>query len=182
MAYRNKIMTNPIVGQHIKFLQTAKDTDGKLLEMEASYRPYSKEPPPHYHPYQEEDFMILKGQMTARLQGKILLLNEGDTLHITPNTIHSMWNNSGGTSVINWKIQPALSTEYFLETVMGLAADKKRRKSVNSLLQRSLMANRYSKVFRLSRPPFFVQKILFLLLTPFAWFIGYRASYKKYFD
>ena len=29
-------MTNPIVGQHIKFLQTAKDTDGKLLEMEAS--------------------------------------------------------------------------------------------------------------------------------------------------
>jgi len=182
MAYRNKIITNPIVGQHIKFLQTAKDTYGKLLEMEASYRPYSKEPPPHYHPYQEEDFMILKGQMTVRLQGKILLLNEGDTLHITPNTIHSMWNNSGGTSVINWKIQPALSTEYFLETVMGLAADKKRRKSVNSLLQRSLMANRYSKVFRLSRPPFFVQKILFLLLTPFAWLFGYRASYKQYFD
>ena len=107
--------------------------------------------------------MILKGQMTVRLQGKILLLNEGDTLHIRANTIHSMWNNSDGTSVINWKIQPALSTEYFLETVMGLAADKKRRKSVNSLLQRSLMANRYSKVFRLSRPPFFVQKILFLL-------------------
>jgi quercetin dioxygenase-like cupin family protein len=81
----------PIVGQHIKFLQTAKDSDGKLLEMEASYRPYSKEPPPHYHPYQEEDFMILKGQMTVRLQGKILLLNEGDTLHIPANTIHSMW-------------------------------------------------------------------------------------------
>jgi len=55
-----------------------------------------------------------------------------------------MWNNSGGTSVINWKIQPALSTEYFLETVMGLAADKKRRKRVNSLLQRSVMA----KVFK----------------------------------
>jgi hypothetical protein len=58
MAYRNKIMTNPIVGQHIKFLQTAKDTDGKLLEMKAFYR------------YQEEDFMILKGQMTVRLQAK----------------------------------------------------------------------------------------------------------------
>src|SRR6185295_10369701 len=161
MAYRNKIMTNPIVGQNIKFLQTARDTDGKLLEMEASYRPYSKEPPPHYHPYQEEDFMILKGQMTVRLGGKILLLNEGDTLHIPANTIHSMWNNSGNTAVINWKIQPALITEYFFETVAGLASDKRRRKRMRSILQRSLLANKYSRVFRLTTPPFFIQKILF---------------------
>jgi hypothetical protein len=38
MAYKSKIITNPIFGQHIEFLQTAKDTDGKLLEMEVSYR------------------------------------------------------------------------------------------------------------------------------------------------
>jgi hypothetical protein len=126
--------------------------------------------------------MILKGQMTVRLQGKILLLNEGDTLHIPANTIHSMWNNTGGTSVINWKIQPALSTEYFLETATGLASDKKRRKRMCSLLQRALIANKYSDVFRLSKPPFLIQKTLFILLTPFAWLAGYRASYKQYFD
>ncbi len=120
--------------------------------------------------------------MTVRIEGKILLLNEGGTLHIPASTIHSMWNNSGSTSVVNWKIQPALSTEYFLETVFGLAADEKKRKRVNSLLQRLLMANRYSKVFRLSRPSFFVQKILFIVLTPFGWLFGYRASYKRYFD
>jgi quercetin dioxygenase-like cupin family protein len=182
MAYKNKIINNSRLGQHIKFLQTAKDTDGKLLEMEASYRPYSKEPPPHYHPQQEEDFVIIKGQMIVRLQGKILPLNEGDTLHIPANTIHSMWNNSGGVSVINWKIQPALDTEYFLETVTGMTADKKRRRRILSPLQRALMANKYSGVFRLSKPPFFIQKFLFIALTPFAWLAGYRASYKKYFD
>ena len=182
MAYKNKKIANPIVGQNIKFLQTAKDTQGKLLEMAATYRPYSKEPPPHYHPYQEEDFMIIKGQMTVRLEGKILLLNEGDTLHIPANTVHSMWNNSGKATVINWKIQPALTTEYFLETATGLAADKKRRRRMRSLLQRSLLANKYSGVFRLSKPPYLVQKILFIILTPFAWLAGYRASYKKYLD
>ncbi len=180
MAYKNKIITNPIIGQHIQFLQTSKDTDGKLLEMEVSYRPYSKEPPPHYHPCQAEDFMILKGQMTVRLQGKILLLDEGDTLHIPANTIHSMWNNSGSTTIISWKIQPALTTEYFLENVTGVASDRRRR--MRSLLQRALMANKYSAVFRLSRPPFFVQKILFTAATPFAWLFGYRGSYKKYLD
>jgi hypothetical protein len=150
--------------------------------MEASYRPYSKEPPPHYHPYQVEDFVIIKGQMTVRLEGKILLLNEKDTLHIPPNTVHSMWNNSGSTAVINWKIQPALDTEYFLETATGLASDKKRSKRMRSLLQKSLLANKYSNVFRLSRPPFFIQKTLFALLTPFALLVGYRGSYKRYLD
>jgi mannose-6-phosphate isomerase-like protein (cupin superfamily) len=182
MAHKNKVINNPIIGQNIKFLQTAKDTDGKLIEMEASYRPYSKEPPPHYHPYQEEDFIIVKGQMTVRIEGKILLLNEGDTLHIPANTVHSMWNNSAGTAITNWKVQPALTTEYFFETASGLASDKKRSKRLRSLLQKSLMANKYSNVFRLSKPPFFIQKILFIVLTPFAWFIGYRASYKRYFD
>ena len=181
MAYKNKMITNPVVGQHIKFLQTASDTEGKMLEMEASYRPYSKEPPPHYHPYQEEDFIIIKGQMTVRLDGKILLLNENDTLHIPSNTIHSMWNNSSSTAVINWKVRPALTTEFFLETAMGLASDKKGRR-MRSLLQRSLLANKYSRVFRLSKPSFFVQKVLFIILTPFAWMFGYRATYKKYFD
>ena len=38
--------------------------------MEAAYEPGSKEPPQHYHPLQEEDFIILKGQMTVRMQGK----------------------------------------------------------------------------------------------------------------
>jgi len=182
MAYKNKIIINPIVGQTIKFLQTARDTAGKLLEMEASYKPYSKEPPPHYHPHQGEDFMIVKGQMTVRLEDKIIVLQEKDTLHIPANTIHSMWNNSGTTAVINWKIRPALSTEYFLETATGLSSDKKRRRRMRSLLQRSLLANKYSKVFRLAKPPFFIQKTLFIVLTPFAWLAGYRASYKKYFD
>src|SRR4030095_7089094 len=182
MAYKNKMITNPMVGQNIKFLQTEKDTAGKLLEMEASYRPYSKEPPSHYHPYQEEDFIILKGQMTVRLEGKILLLHENDTLHIPPNTIHSMWNNSGSTAIINWKIQPALNTEYFFENASGVASDKKRGRRMHSLLQRSLLANKYSRVFRVSRPPFFIQKIVFVMLTPFAWLAGYRASYKRYLD
>lgn len=182
MAYKGKMISNPIIGQSIKFLQTAKDTKGKLLEMEASYRPYSTEPPLHYHPHQDEDFTIIKGQMTVRMGGKILLLDENDTLHIPANTTHSMWNNSANIAVINWKVRPALSTEYFLETATGLSSDKKRKKRMSSLLQRSLLANKYSSVFRISKPPFLIQKILFIVLTPFALLIGYKGSYKKYFD
>ena len=66
MAYRNKIIRNVQLGQEIRFLQTAKDTDGTLLEMESTYHAASKEPPPHYHPHQEEDFTVVEGELHVR--------------------------------------------------------------------------------------------------------------------
>jgi len=183
MAYKNKILRNPRTGHTIKFLQTSKDTAGKLLEVEASYPSRSIVPPPHYHPHQEEDFVILKGQMTLRMEGKIMILRAGDSLHIARNTVHSMWNNSTEEAVVNWKIQPALDTEYFFETTVGLAEDRRLKKNGRpKLFETVLMANRFSKVFRLTNPPYFVQRIVFSILTPLAYLLGYRPAYKKYFD
>jgi quercetin dioxygenase-like cupin family protein len=183
MAYRNKVLKNPRTGHTIKFIQTAKDTDGQLLEVEASYPSRSIIPPLHYHPYQEEDFLIVKGQMTLRMDGKIMLLKAGDRLHIPRNTPHSMWNSSGSEAVVNWKVQPALDTEHFFETTAGLAADRQLKKNGRpKLFQSVLMANKFSKVFRLSKPPYTIQRIVFAILIPFAYLAGYRPAYAKYFD
>lgn len=183
MAYPNKTIRNPKNGSSITFLQTAKDTGGQLLEMESTYDPHSKEPPPHYHPFQEENFTVLSGALTARIDGYLLILKKGDTLHIPKGKVHSMWNHSDVPATVNWRVQPALDTEYFFETTMGLAADGKTDgQGRPSLLQMALLANRYSHVFRLARPSGLVQKIVFGLLTPVAYLVGYRARYQKYLD
>lgn len=183
MAFRNKILTNPHTRQDIKFLQTTRDTNGQLLEMESTYHAFSKEPPGHYHPNQEEDFTVLQGELSVRMDGLVRTLKQGDTLHIPKNKIHSMWNNAEGTTIVNWKVQPAMDTEYFLETAVGLINDGKTTKSgMPKLLQVALMANKYADVFRLAKPPFGVQKALFLLLTPLAYLAGFRPTYKKYLD
>src|SRR5262245_33138090 len=121
MAYQNKVIINPAVGLRIRFLQTANDTEGKLLEIEAVYSAGSNEPRQHYHPLQEEEFTIIKGEMTVRIDGELRALKQGDILYVPSNKSHSMWNNSKGESVINWKVTPALTTEYLLETFAGLA-------------------------------------------------------------
>lgn len=176
------MIVNPAVGQRIKFLQTARDTEGKLLEMEAVYSRSSKEPPQHYHPFQAEDFTIIKGQMTLRMDGEIRVLNAGDTLHIPANRSHSMWNNSDQESIMNWKVKPAMTTENLFETFAGLAADGKTDENgTPEFLQVVLIANKYGKVFRLSKPPYIIQKIVFAILTPFAYMAGYKPAYKKYF-
>jgi len=183
MAIPNKVLSNPITKQNIRFLQTSKDTGGKLLEMETTYHTLSLEPPPHYHPHQEEDFTVIEGYLTVRIDGQLKVLRSGDTLHIRKNQIHSMWNNTDAKTVVNWKVRPAMDTENFLETVMGLAGDAKvNRKGIPNLLQVALIANKFAAVFRLSKPPFVVQRLLFLILLPFSYLFGYRATYGKYLD
>lgn len=183
MAFKNKTIYNPATGQSIKFLQTGTDTNGMLLEMETTYNERSKEPAAHYHPYQAEDFTVLSGKLTVRMDGQLKVLQQGDTLHIAKNRVHSMWNDNGGTTVVRWKVQPAMNTEHLLETVTGLASDGKTNENgMPGMLQIALIANRYTDVLRLAKPPFGVQKILFAILAPFAYLFGYKPGYKKYLD
>ena len=183
MAFRNKQISNPKTGQDIKFLQTAKDTNGSLLEMEATYNSQSKEPAAHYHPFQVEDFTVLSGQLTVRIDRQLKVLKKGDRLHIPINKIHSMWNDTYGKTIVNWKVQPAMYTDNLLETATGLAIDGKTNDDgIPNIFQAALMANKYSDVFRLSKAPFAIQKTLFIILTPFSYLFGYRPTYKKYLD
>ncbi|MBL7792331.1 MAG: cupin domain-containing protein [Saprospiraceae bacterium] len=183
MAFKNKIIRNPVTGQDIKFIQTARDTGGQLLEMETTYNEYSREPVPHYHPFQKEDFTVIEGEVTVRIDGQLSVLKPGDKLHIPKNKIHSMWNNTDQKTVVNWQVRPAMETEYLLETGMGLANDgKTNANGMPNILQVALMANKFAGVFRLAKPPFVVQKILFIILTPIAYLSGYRPTYRRYLD
>lgn len=183
MAYRGKIINNPAARMSIHFLQTKKDTGGKLLEMEATYQPHSTEPLMHYHPNQAEDFTVLEGELTVTVRGETSTLKAGDSLHIARGVQHAMYNASNNKTVVNWQVRPALDTEHLLETTAGLAADGKvNKKGMPGILQVALMANKYSRVFRLSKPSFAVQKILFTVLSPFAFLAGLQADYEEYLD
>ena len=181
MAYPNKIISNPKTGQTIKFLKTASDTGGQFLEMESTLKPGSEEPPLHYHPFQEENFSIISGDLTVKLNGELKTYSVGDHFHVPKNTHHSMWNQSSQPVTIRWKISPALNTETFFENTIGLANDgKTNQKGMPNILQVALIANRYNHIFRLAKPPFVIQRIVFGILTPFAYLAGYRSSYDKY--
>jgi quercetin dioxygenase-like cupin family protein len=183
MAYCGKKISNPAAKMSIHFLQTKDDTAGKLLEMEATYQPHSTEPVMHYHPCQEEDFTVLEGELTVILKGQTTVLKAGDSLHIAPGVQHAMWNNTNNKTVVNWQVRPAMDTEHLLETTAGLASDGKvNKKGMPSILQVALMANKYSKVFRLSKPAFAVQKIVFAILSPFARLAGLQPDYQEYLD
>ncbi|MBO9561434.1 MAG: cupin domain-containing protein [Niastella sp.] len=183
MAFRGKVLLNPLTGQDIIFLQTSKDTEGRLLKMQSVYNTQSREPIAHYHPEQEEDFTVLEGELSVKINGQLTAYKAGEHFYIPKGTVHSMWNASVGKTIVNWEVRPAMNTEYLLETTAGLANDGRTGADGKpGLLQIALIANRYAGVFRLAKPPYIVQRILFTLLSPFARLAGYKASYREYLD
>ncbi|RYY86511.1 MAG: cupin domain-containing protein [Chitinophagaceae bacterium] len=183
MAYKEKQIHNRRNGQTFRFLQTAADTNGALLEMESTFREHSKEPPAHYHPSQDEHFTVLSGELTVRLGRRVYRLKQGEELHIPRRQVHSMWNAGSEKAVVNWKVRPALQTEHMLENFAGLANEGKTNENgVPNLLQTALLARHFSGVFRLARPSLAVQQTVFFVLAPFARLLGYRGSYRKYID
>ena len=115
MARSGETVTNPVAGMTLLFVQTAADTGGELLEMEATYEPSSNPPIPHFHPSQREHFEILEGSMHVRIDGDERELRAGDTLDIEAGTVHAMWNEGPEPARTLWQTRPALRTEDFFE-------------------------------------------------------------------
>ena len=183
MAEAGDVVENPVSGQHLVFRKTARDTAGEWLEVEAAYtKPTPSRPPVHYHPYQEERFEVLSGELRVLIGGAERTLEPGGVLIVAPGIRHSMWAERAGTRVL-WQTRPALETEAFFETVWGLAKEGKTDgKGVPGLLRVALIAREYDEEYRLASPPRFVQAALFGALAPVSRLLGYRARYAYPYD
>jgi quercetin dioxygenase-like cupin family protein len=180
MAKAGDELVSPI-GERLIFRQTARDTNGELLAMEAVYRPHSSPPPEHYHPYQEECFQVLQGEIRAKIDDQERTYKPGDEFIIPPGIHHWMHNTSDDEGCVIWQTRPALKTELFLETLWGLARDgKTNANGIPNILQVAVIAQDYVREFRLAQPPYGLQKVLFAILAPLGRWMGYQARYERY--
>src|SRR5687767_4520095 len=60
MAFTGQTIENPVSGERITFLQTARDTRGEKLEIELELSPDGHVPGAHVHPEQTETFHVLE--------------------------------------------------------------------------------------------------------------------------
>lgn len=183
MAFPGKIISNPFNKQRIEFLTTSAESEGKLLEMISIWEPGGAKPVEHYHPQQDEYFNIIEGQLNISLNGRQITLSKGESLQISRNMVHAMWNGSNQRVVARWSVYPALDTEYLLETGAGLAADNEvSPKGTPGILYSALLLTKYKREFRITKPSYLVQRIIFSLLTPFALLKGKNAALIKYIN
>ena len=111
-------------GFRLRLLRTGAESDGEVLEMEASYSGAAGMPPEHLHPNQTERFEVLEGTMRAVIDGEERVHEEGAVFEVPAGTAHQM--AAEGPSRIRWEVRPALRTAEFFERLHGKGPDSMR--------------------------------------------------------
>lgn len=104
-------------GFRLSLIRTGAETDGELLEMEASYAGTGGMPPLHLHPKQDEHFEVLDGSMLAVIAGVERRYERGDSIEVPAGTPHQM--RALVPSRVRWEVRPALRTAEFFERLHG---------------------------------------------------------------
>ena len=182
MAHAGKVISNTVLAGTVKFIKTAADTGGELLEMEATYNTAVDSVPEHYHPYQDEHFEVLAGMVSVHIKGQERTYVAGESFDFPRNVPHGFLGAAGSEEArILWQIRPALDSETFFETVYGLTADGKMKDTgIPNLFQLAVIFRAFDDELHPTKPPRIVQKIVFGILAPMGRLLGYQARYEKY--
>ncbi len=162
------------------FRSTAESSKGQLFQAELIAQPGSYVVRSHWHPTQEERFVVL--EYGYKIGAESGAAHPGDTVVCPVGVPHSQWNAGPAVMRIYYEHRPALeSAELFFETYFGLSRDGKLLPSGDMrLLQAAVLLSEVSDFIRITSPPLLVQQVGFPLLAAIARRRGYRARYHKY--
>lgn len=178
MAYQGQTIENPVSGERITFLQTARDTGGELLEIELELTPDGNVPGAHVHPEQEERFHVLEGTMKFRLGMKKIVAGPGETVIVPAGSVHRFSNGGDTPARARVEVIPALDMEQLFETTVELALEgNTTRKGMPKPLHLALFVRRFEREVRAPFPP---AAIVRALMSPLAALARRRGHDERY--
>ena len=179
MANSGDIIVHPVTGERFTFLETAQDTGGEYVRIEARVSPRGFVAAPHVHPLTEETFEIRAGTWAFVVDGEEKRVGPGEEATIPAGTPHAWWNAGEEEGVAIVGFRPALKADEFFESFFGLAQDGKvsPQTGLPNLLWMALILRHYRDFVHLARPPQLVQRAVFAPLAVVAKLFGYRLPY-----
>jgi quercetin dioxygenase-like cupin family protein len=170
---------NPVTGERVTFLKSAKDTGGEVVVIDTTVAPGGFVAAEHIHPYQSERFEILSGEVEFKRGKDIVVAKPGEVVIVEPGTPHHFRNLSDEEEIrFRAEVRPALSFEAFLETMYGLAADgKTNKKGLPNPFRLAVIMNEQFDLVRLPFPPAWVQRTGLALGAPLGRLLGYKPVY-----
>jgi len=121
VALAGEEIVNPEIGERMRFIQTAADTQGALLKTEQWLVPGGAVAIRHVHPEQEERFAVLSGSLRMEVGRGERILGAGDSVTVAPGVAHRFSNVSDSEVHFIGEVRPALRTEEMFEQMAAIA-------------------------------------------------------------
>jgi quercetin dioxygenase-like cupin family protein len=176
-----EVYVNPASGERAVVVLGTDETAGTRLVVDMQLRPNGGMTGRHYHPKIREQFRVLAGTLAYTLNGVEKIATVGESIDITPGTLHDFWNPGTEQALVRVDVQPAERFAELIKNGFSLAQDGKTDSTGKpGILQIALLAREFDDVIRYDKGPRVVQQVLFFLLTPIAKAKGLRGSYPEY--
>lgn len=126
----DQVITNPITGERVTFLQEHKDTNGEVTKIKVELVPFAKGVPKHYHTAFTEEFEVIEGEMVVTAGKKKILAKPGDSVLVPIGQMHTFRNYSDKPVTFTVELRPAsIGFERSMRAAFGLARDGKCKKN-----------------------------------------------------
>jgi len=178
MILAGQTVENPVTGERLTFLETARETAGKYVRFEALIAPGGTLASAHLHPHQTERFELFSVTLAMKVGGRTFEARPGDVVVVRPGTPHNFWNRTPHPVRMVVEVRPALTIEPLLETMYGLAADgKTNRWGMPNPIRLAVIADEHFDVVRVPVVPAWIQRAALAVGAPFGRLCGYRPEY-----
>ncbi len=114
-----RTIQDPLTGQHLTFLETAADSDGRALRAEVRLEPGGFVPR-HLHLRQDERLEVLAGAIRFRARGEDRVLGPGDTSVVTRRRVHRVANAGPAEARFVLEVHPAGHIEQTMRSMFAL--------------------------------------------------------------
>jgi quercetin dioxygenase-like cupin family protein len=183
MSKAGDVIEDPVTGERVVVRVGTEDSGGGVLVVDGYIRPGGAVTGEHVHPAIDEHFTVLRGRVGFRIDGREAIAEPGKRLHVPAGTAHDWWNAGEEEALVRVEIRPGARFEEMAINLFGLAQDgKTNSKGMPNLLQAAIFAREFSDVLYFTRPPLWVQRLLFGVLAGVARTLGYRGSYPEYLE
>jgi quercetin dioxygenase-like cupin family protein len=185
MSKAGEIYENPVTGERVVVRLGTEESGGEHLVVDLFVAPGGAVAGEHVHQDIEEVFTVVRGTVGFRLDGREDVAGPTRRLVVPPGVVHDWWNAGPEEAHVIVELRGEKRRlerfEMMISTLYGLARNGKTdARGRPSILQASLLAREFDDVIVFSRPPRFVQRLLFGTLAPVAHLMGLRASYSEY--
>ena len=119
MRTRDRTIEDPLTGQHLTFLDTAADTDGRSLRAEVRLEPHGFVPR-HLHVRQDERLEVVAGSVRFRTRGEDRILGPGDSSAIRRRRFHRVSNAGQGEARFILDVHPARHIEQTMRSMFAI--------------------------------------------------------------
>ena len=179
MIEEGQTLSNPVTGERMTFIRTSASTGGEYVLVELVAAPDASVAAAHVHPSQVETFEVVSGTLGAKVAGKQIVAQAGDTLVVEPGQAHKWWNAGSDELVFRCEIRPALQFESLIETMFSLAADGlTNKKGMPGPFRLAVVARAHFDTVRLPFPPVVLQRAGLAVGALLGRSIGHEPTYQ----